>query len=70
VAELESARRVGAAIFAKMLAPLDADEIEAFGDYLRRCVAALEADVAPEKLSGHAPKSRAAKRGARPAAPA
>jgi DNA-binding MarR family transcriptional regulator len=44
VAELERARRVGAAIFARMLADFDADEIAAFEDYLRRCIASLGGD--------------------------
>jgi DNA-binding MarR family transcriptional regulator len=44
VAELERARRVGAAIFARMLADFDAGEIAAFEDYLRRCIASLGGD--------------------------
>jgi DNA-binding MarR family transcriptional regulator len=44
VAELERARRVGAAIFARMLANFEADEIAAFEDYLRRCIASLGGD--------------------------
>jgi DNA-binding MarR family transcriptional regulator len=42
IAELARAQRVGTTIFDAMLAPLNANEIAAFEDYLRRCIAALE----------------------------
>jgi len=40
--ELARARRVGNAIFARMLGTFDAKEIAAFEDYLRRCIKALD----------------------------
>jgi DNA-binding MarR family transcriptional regulator len=43
---LEQARTVGAAIFERMLAPLDRAETAALESSLRRCIAALEADDA------------------------
>jgi len=42
--ELERARRVGSAIFARMLAGFETSEIAAFEDYLRRCITALDGD--------------------------
>jgi hypothetical protein len=42
---LEKARAVGSAIFAKMLAAFSASETAALESYLRRCIAALEADT-------------------------
>src|SRR5688500_10894884 len=42
--ELARARQVGSAIFARMLANFDAEEIAAFEDYLRRCIASLGGD--------------------------
>jgi DNA-binding MarR family transcriptional regulator len=42
--ELHRARQVGSAIFARMLRDFDADEIAAFEDYLRRCIASLGGD--------------------------
>jgi DNA-binding MarR family transcriptional regulator len=39
---LASAREVGTAIFGRMLGPLKEDEVEAFADYLRRCLRALD----------------------------
>ena len=55
LAELERARRVGAATFERMLLPLDAAEVEAFSDYLRRCIGALEDHAPPLRttLTGH-----------------
>jgi DNA-binding MarR family transcriptional regulator len=44
--ELESARDVGRAIFARMLRGFDTSEIAAFEDYLRRAIAALGGDSA------------------------
>ena len=41
---LEQARTVGAAIFERMLAPLDRAETVALESSLKRCIAALEAD--------------------------
>jgi DNA-binding MarR family transcriptional regulator len=45
--ELERARQVGTAIFTKMLGALDASEVAALEDYLRRCISALGGDPAP-----------------------
>ena len=47
VAELQRARQVGSAIFARMLSDFDAGEIAAFEDYLRRCIASLGGDSIP-----------------------
>ena len=44
--ELALARQVGTAIFARMLGGFEAEEIDAFEDYLRRCIAALGGDSA------------------------
>src|SRR5262252_6777946 len=58
---LEQARTVGAAIFERMLAPLDRAETAALESSLRRCIAALEADEdagAPARDSGAAPAPR------------
>ena len=43
--ELARARQVGSAIFARMLADFDADEIAAFEDYLSRCITSLGGDL-------------------------
>lgn len=43
--ELERARRVGSAIFARMLGGFEAAELAAFEDYLRRCITALGGDA-------------------------
>jgi DNA-binding MarR family transcriptional regulator len=40
--ELERARAVGSSMFRRMLGTLDGVEVTAFGDYLRRCLAALD----------------------------
>ena len=40
--ELERARTIGSSMFRRMLSTLDADEVAAFTDYLRRCIAALD----------------------------
>jgi DNA-binding MarR family transcriptional regulator len=65
---LEQARSVGAAIFERMLAPLDRAETAALESSLRRCIAALEAaeDTADPARDpqGPAPR-RAAKRAPR-----
>ena len=45
---LTRARKVGASIFSRMLAPLDAEEIAGLERTLRRCIAALEAPEASE----------------------
>jgi DNA-binding MarR family transcriptional regulator len=45
VEELERARRVGSAIFSRMLGGFDAAELAAFEDYLRRCITALGGDA-------------------------
>jgi DNA-binding MarR family transcriptional regulator len=42
--ELDRARQVGSAIFARMLADFESTEIAAFEDYLRRCIFALGGD--------------------------
>ena len=42
--ELERARQVGSAIFARMLGGFEAAETAAFEDYLRRCITALDGD--------------------------
>jgi len=60
--ELERARDVGATIFAKMLAPLNASEMGAFEDYLRRCIAALEHETAEPCAEPPTPPGRAQKR--------
>jgi DNA-binding MarR family transcriptional regulator len=75
VADLNRARQVCGSLFEKMLAPLNATEIAALQDYLRRCIAALEANTGPREASVEPPKRRSAKhrpakRGARPAAAA
>jgi DNA-binding MarR family transcriptional regulator len=44
--ELERARQVGSAIFARMLGGFEAAETAAFEDYLRRCITALDGDSA------------------------
>jgi DNA-binding MarR family transcriptional regulator len=44
VEELERARRVGSAIFARMLGGFAPNELAAFEDYLRRCITALGGD--------------------------
>jgi DNA-binding MarR family transcriptional regulator len=62
LAELERARRVGKVIFAQMLAPLDNDEVAAFGDYLQRCIKALEGNDASLRLVAEPAKPPAAKR--------
>jgi DNA-binding MarR family transcriptional regulator len=61
VEELARARRVGAAIFARMLGDFEADEIAAFEDYLRRCIASLGGDsiaLATEPTAASAPPQR------------
>ena len=66
---LEHARTVGAAIFERMLAPLDQAETAALESSLRRCIAALEADddadASPRDASAAPTPRRGAKRGAR-----
>ncbi len=42
--ELDRARQVGSAIFARMLTDFEAAEVAAFEDYLRRCISALGGD--------------------------
>jgi DNA-binding MarR family transcriptional regulator len=66
VAELDRARRVGAAVFARMLATFKEKEIAAFEDYLRRCIAALGDDSAT--AAQDPPRARAEKRWRRSAA--
>jgi DNA-binding MarR family transcriptional regulator len=65
-AELDRARRVGAAIFARMLATFNEKEIGAFEDYLRRCIAALGEESAV--AVNEPPRTRADKRWRRSAA--
>jgi DNA-binding MarR family transcriptional regulator len=43
--ELDRAREVGSAIFARMLDGFAAEEMAAFEDYLRRCITALGGDA-------------------------
>jgi DNA-binding MarR family transcriptional regulator len=64
---LEQAREVGAGVVARMLAPLAPAETAALEDYLRRCIAALEADnvVVGDDDSGAAPPRRESKRAPR-----
>jgi len=69
-ADLERARHICGSTFARMLAPLDTTEIAALQDYLRRCIAALEAHTAPRETASELPKRRVARRGTRPAAAA
>ena len=66
LAELDRARRVGAAIFARMLATFNGKEIAAFEDYLRRCIAALGNDA--PITAQDPPRARAEKRWRRDAA--
>jgi len=66
---LEQARGVGAAIFERMLAPLDRAETAALESSLRRCIAALESDddrdaLAPDSTPAPTPR-RGAKRASR-----
>lgn len=61
VADLDLARQVGASTFARMLAPLDATEIAAFEDYLRRCITALEGEAPPREVTTEPPKRRSDK---------
>lgn len=44
LAELARARQVGTAVFTRMLGGFEANELAAFEDYLRRCIAALDED--------------------------
>jgi DNA-binding MarR family transcriptional regulator len=64
---LEQARTVGAAIFERMLAPLDRAETAALESSLKRCIAALEGDDdVPTRDSTAAPiPRRSAKRASR-----
>jgi DNA-binding MarR family transcriptional regulator len=66
LAELSRARQVGSAVFARMVAELDAKEIAAFEDYLRRCIVALDGD--PVAVVHEPPRSRAERRWRRGAA--
>jgi DNA-binding MarR family transcriptional regulator len=66
LAELNRARRVGAAIFARMLATFNEKEITAFEDYLRRCIASL-GNASPIVVQDP-PRARAEKRWRRSAA--
>ena len=54
--ELARARQVGSAIFARMLADFDADEIAAFADYLSRCITSLGGDLALASEQTAAPR--------------
>jgi len=62
LADLDRARRVGNAVFARMLAPLDNSEITAFEDYLRRCIGALGGELPPREAAAAPAKLRGAKR--------
>ena len=59
-AELSRARQVGSAVFERMLGEFDAKEIEAFVDYMRRCIAALDGD--PVAIVREPPRKRAERR--------
>ena len=61
LAELSRARKVGSAVFERMLGGFDAKETAAFIDYLRRCIAALDGD--PLTVVQHEPpRSRSQRR--------
>jgi DNA-binding MarR family transcriptional regulator len=45
LAELERAHSLATSVFTKMLSSFDADEMELFSDYMRRCIDALGGDV-------------------------
>ena len=61
--ELARARAIGSVIFGRMLGPLKAEEVEAFADYLRRCLRAL--DGGAEVLdNAEPPDERVGSRGA------
>ncbi|HET8698538.1 MAG TPA: MarR family transcriptional regulator [Gammaproteobacteria bacterium] len=53
--QLERARGVGQRVFDRMLGSLDADELERFESYLKRCISALEE---PDLDAGEAPAAR------------
>lgn len=68
--ELARARRVGTAIFAKMLGTFEPGELAAFEDYLRRSIAALGGDSAHVARAVRAPRRGGiGGEGRRPAAP-
>ena len=60
LAELSRARKVGSAVFERMLGAFDAKEIMAFVDYLRRCIAALDGE--PLAVVQHEPPRHGAER--------
>jgi DNA-binding MarR family transcriptional regulator len=66
---LEHARGVGAAIFERMLAPLDRAETAALESSLRRCIAALETgddvDASPRDSTAEPTSRRGTKRASR-----
>lgn len=53
LAELDRAREVGSKIFAKMLAPLESDEIVLLESCLQRCIAALGGMTRPGDAPEH-----------------
>jgi DNA-binding MarR family transcriptional regulator len=64
LAELERARAVGTSIFGRMLATLGDDEIAAFANYLRRCLAALDpaSEIVASEIVAARPRVTAAQR--------
>jgi DNA-binding MarR family transcriptional regulator len=60
--ELERARLVGSAIFARMLASFKASEVAAFEDYLRRCITALGGDAVAAAVGSTPGRARAQRR--------
>ena len=63
LAELERARTVGSAVFGRMLTALTTQEIAAFEDSLRRCIAALDDGTGTDDAEpGERPRAAAVQR--------
>ena len=60
LAELSRARKVGSAVFERMLGAFDKEEIVAFVAYLRRCIAALDGEPMSAMQSAPPQQSRTA----------
>ena len=60
LAELMRARQVGTTVFERMLGDFNSKEIDAFVDYMRRCIAALDGD--PVAVVHEPPRKRAERR--------